>query len=190
VPPSALIEKYMPRFDVRERHEAVVEAEPSRTYAELRALDVNRSLLVRIIFAIRTLPARLSSAPPPPKGQSLLEASLAAGFVLLEETPGEELVAGAVTRPWEPVVNFRTLPGPEFLAFAEPGFTKIAWSIAVAAEGPGRSRAITETRVHATDPVSRRRFRRYWILFGVGIKLIRVLALRLLRKDLRAGREV
>lgn len=71
--------------------------------------------------------------------------TLAIGWTILEEEPGREMVVGAVTQPWEPVVRFRGLPGPEFLEFAEPGFTKIAWSIAARQAEAGVAELATET---------------------------------------------
>ena len=179
-----LANKYMPAFDVREHHEARVAAPAVEAYAALRSFDFSRSFTIRLLFAIRTLPSRLrgqiSGAPRGP----FLEQVLASGWVILEELPGRELVAGAVTRPWEPVVKFRGLPPDQFATFAESGFAKIVWSIAASPVGPSSSIIFTETRVQTTDPASRRRFRVYWLVFGLGIRLIRWLALRMIRRDL------
>jgi hypothetical protein len=104
--------------------------------------------------------------------------------VVFEEQPDRELVARSITQPWKPAVEFRGLPAQEFVAFAEPGFAKIAWSFAV--EPATRGSLVTlETRVLTTDPLSRRRFRLYWLVFSPGIKLVRILILGLLRRDLR-----
>lgn len=186
----ALIDAYLPVFEVRERHEARVRAEPARAYAALRDLDLNRSPVVRALFALRTLPERLQSRGPRlvRAETTFLQTTLSAGWKILEEIPNEELVAGAVTRPWEPVVHFRGMSGDAFRAFSEPGFAKIAWSIAARSAGEGLSLVTTETRVATTDPRSRRRFRRYWLFFGPFIGLIRILALRLLRRELERER--
>ena len=104
--------------------------------------------------------------------------------MLLEEIPHRELVMGSITQPWKPVVKFLGLPAPAFVGFAEPGFAKIAWSIAVEPNQDG-SLVTLETRVLTTDVVARRRFRRYWLIFSPFIKLIRRLILGLLRRDLR-----
>ena len=106
--------------------------------------------------------------------------------MVLDELPGQQLAVGSVTKPWEPVVTFRGLPGPELRAFREPGFVKIGWGIAVRPAGPGSSVLGTETRVLATDDLSRRRFQRYWFFFGSFIGLIRWIALRMARKELGA----
>jgi len=187
-----LIDKYLPTAEFQDHHEARVAAQPDHAYAALRDLDLMKSIVVRTLFAIRTIPSRFrphSSAMLSTKPSSFLRAALDAGMVILEEIAGQELVAGAVTRPWEPVPTFRGLPGPEFIAFAEPGFTKVAWNISVAPAGPGYSLVSTETRVAPTDPASRRRFRRYWFIFSPGIRLIRIIALRQLKRELDIGRE-
>jgi hypothetical protein len=188
-----LIDKYMPSFETREHHETLVPADAARAYAALRALDFTVSPIVRALFAIRTIPERWrnrrSVRPAADRGpRPFLETALSIGWKVLEESPGEELVAGAVTQPWAPVVVFRGMPGAEFLAFAEPGFAKIVWNISSRPAGAGLARIATETRVATTDPASRRKFRRYWLVFGPWIGLIRMIALRRLRRQLERER--
>jgi hypothetical protein len=91
-----LIEKYLPAFDVREYRELCVRAEPERAYAVLRDLRLNRSAMVRALFAIRTLPERLRNrhrhTEGPAGSQPFLQKALQAGWALLEEIPTQELV--------------------------------------------------------------------------------------------------
>jgi hypothetical protein len=181
------LDTYLPSYDVRDRHEGVVAADRDRAYAALRGLDLERSALVRALFFVRTLPERLRGGGRRARPRAFIDSALEQGWVILEEEPGRQLVMAAITQPWEPVVRFRGLPGPEFAAFAETGFAKIAWSIAAVEAGPGRARLSIETRVQTTDPVSRRKFRRYWLVFGAGIRLIRVAGLAEVRRALREG---
>ena len=187
-----LIDKYMASYDVREYHEGRVLADPSTAYAAFRSLDLQRSPIVRALFALRELPShlRLRAAPPPSwrRTQSFLDSALAGGWRILEEAPSQELVAGAVTQPWAAAVTFRGLPGPDFIAFSEPGFTKIAWNIAVRSGEGGLAVVSTETRVAATDSSSLRRFRRYWFVVSPGVRLIRRVALGELRRELLRSR--
>lgn len=181
-----LLDRYLPVWDVGERHELPVAAPAARAYEVLRALDLNRSRVVKALFWLRTVPGRVrggAHAAGPPR-QSLLDEALSAGWVILEEDPGRQLAVGAVTRPWEPVVRFQGLSGPKFRAFDESGNVKIAWGIAVYPVGPDASILATETRVLATDPVSRAKFGGYWFVFGSFIRLIRWIALRMARKEL------
>jgi hypothetical protein len=92
-------------------------------------------------------------------------------------------VLGAVTQPWLADPVFRGVPAEEFPAFAEPGYVKIAWTLAVEPLEAGSSLFRTETRVATTDPSSRERFRRYWSVFSPGILVIRWETLRLVKRD-------
>ena len=187
-----LIDKYMPGFDVQHSAEVRVDTEPGKTYAALRALDLEKSWIVRLLFTLRTLPARVLGKEPAPERSNVqrtfLESALKMGWVILEEVAGQELVAGAVTQPWVANVIFRGLPPDEFVGFDEPGYTKIVWNIAARTCKGGGTIASTETRVLATDAESRRRFRRYWFLFCPGIRLIRRVALAQLRRELLRDR--
>jgi hypothetical protein len=45
-----------------------------------------------------------------------------------------------------------------------------------------------ETRVLATDPASRRKFRLYWCIVSPGVRLLRRVALHLARRELNRAR--
>ena len=111
---------------------------------------------------------------------------------MLAEIPGREIVAGAVTRPWEADVVFHAIPADEFAAFDEPGWVKIAWTLRADPCGARKSVARTETRVVTTDPIAREKFRRYWALVSPGILLIRRISLRIVKREAerRAREEV
>jgi hypothetical protein len=177
-----LLDRFMPTFEVRERHEAKVAAPAEITYAAARALDLGQSGLVRAIFRGREL---LMGSAPAARGPAtdFLTEVLALGWRVLAEEPGRELVMGAVTQPWKADVEFRGVPPEEFAVFAEPGFARIVWTLGVTPRGPESSVFRTETRVATTDPESRRRFRRYWSLLSPGILLIRYESLRLVRRE-------
>jgi hypothetical protein len=155
IPPETamLIEQYLESFDVRDYHELRVAALADTAYAVLRSLDPTRSWIVQALFALRSLPGRLRRLPclSLPAGTFLAQA-LAIGWVVHKEAPGRELVAGAVTQPWRPVVQFRGLPPAEFKRLSSPGFTKIVWAMAARPVTPEVSVLSIETRVLATDP--------------------------------------
>ncbi|HEY6148046.1 MAG TPA: hypothetical protein VIZ69_10125, partial [Thermoanaerobaculia bacterium] len=144
--------------------------------------------IVKALFWLRELPSRFKNRDrlPPPGPRSLLEDALSVGWRVLEEIPGQQLAVGAITRPWEPVVRFRGISGPELRAFRDPGFVKIVWGISVRPAGGAGCILGTETRVIATDERSRRRFGRYWYVFGPFIRLIRRISLRQAKKELEA----
>ena len=176
------VDRYLPRYDIVERHQTRVAAPSGVTYAAAKAADIRQSPLVRGIFRGREIflraPADTARGP-----RSLLEETLGLGWGVLEELPGREIVVGAYTRPWEGSVVFHALPPDRFAAFAEPGWVKIVWTLRADSAGPSASVFRTETRALATDPVSRERFRRYWAVYSPGILLIRSEALRLVKSN-------
>jgi hypothetical protein len=179
---DALLDRFMPSYDVRERHEIVVAASVADTYAAARSLDIRRSGVVRAIFRGREL-LMGSDGGEAHVSQPLVEETLALGWGLLAEVGGRELAMGALTRPWEPDVRFRSLPAEEFAQFGAPGYAKIVWNLAATPLDAGHSLFSTETRVATTDGTSREQFRRYWTVMSPGIVLIRRVSLRLVRSE-------
>ena len=177
-----LLERFMPRYDVVERHRIRVAAPAHVTLEAAKQQDLLRSGVTRAIFAAReTILGASPLEPEPPRG--LLAATQAMGWGVLADVPGREIVMGAVTRPWEANVTFRALPPDEFAAFAEPGFVKIVWTLRADAIDEDTSLFRTETRAVATDAPARFLFRRYWACFSPGIGLVRALSLRPVKRD-------
>ncbi len=179
---DALLDLFMPDYDVVERHHIAVDAPAEATFGASMRMSLDDSPIVRAIFKGREL---ILGAEPDTRfrSKSLVETTQALGWVVLAEVPGHELVMGAVTKPWEPNVVFRGVPSDEFAAFAEPGYVKIVWTLRADAVGPNASIARTETRAVATDGEVRRRFRWYWARFSPGIAVIREMAQRLVKQE-------
>jgi hypothetical protein len=171
-----LLDRFMPIFEVAERHHITVAAPAATTFAAAAEMDLNRSLAVRLIFRAREWVMGSASRQPAPPG-AFLHLVKGIGWGVLAERPGREIVMGAVTQPWLADVVFRPLPPEQFARFNEPGYVKIAWTLRADPAGETRSVFRTETRVVATDPGARRKFRRYWSFASPGIVLIRWLML-------------
>jgi hypothetical protein len=178
-----LLDRFMPTYEVRERHETRVAATADVTFAAARELELNRSPLVRAIFRGRELLMRSARARDTAPPRAFLDEVLSLGWRILAEAPGREIVLGAVTQPWRADVVFRGIPPEEFAAFDEPAYAKIVWTMAVSSLGPGESVFRTETRVVTTDPTARARFRRYWAVLSPGILLIRREMLRMVKRE-------
>ena len=73
------------------------------------------------------------------------------------------------------------LPAGEFTAFHDPGYVKIAWTLRADPVGLHSSIVRTETRVRATDRQASEAFRRYWSYVLPGVRIIRLLLLRLVK---------
>ena len=91
--PGTLIDDVLPEFDFGSRHTRRVAASPADVAraTERYRIDRDSSLPVRLLFRIRGL-----RIPP----GSVREALTGAGFAVLAERPGEEIVAGTTGRFW------------------------------------------------------------------------------------------
>jgi hypothetical protein len=179
---NPLVDRFIPKYEVREVHQTRVEAPADVTFLAAHDLDLRRSTIVRAMFTGRELlmggeHAKREHAP------GFLAEVLSLGWRVLAEEPGQELVIGAVTQPWKADVEFLGLGPEEFATFRQPGYAKVVWTFAVKPVGNKASIFSTETRVVTTDPESRSRFRRYWSIFSPGILLIRYETLRLVRRE-------
>ena len=171
-PNGVLLDRFLPTYEVSERHEARVDAPASLTYEVGKEADPNRSPLVRAIFQARqSLMGGQGEAALPRR--PLLQMTKDLGWGVLAEVPGRVIVMGAFTQPWQAQVRFQALPPDQFAAFHRPGYVKIIWTIEADSVGPSQSIARTQTRVETTDPESSGRFRTYWAKFSPGILLIR-----------------
>jgi len=177
-----LLDHFMPSYEVVERHHTRVDAPAAVTLEVAATMELFQLPLVRAVFRGREL--ILGATPderPQPRG--LLDEVQSLGWGVLAEIPGREIVVGAVTKPWEPNVTFRSIAPAVFAGFAEPDYVKIAWTLRADPIGERQSIFRTETRVVATSPSARARFRRYWAFLSPGIILIRWLSLGPLRAE-------
>ncbi len=176
------IARFIPAPDARERHAVLVRAPADLVFEVAEAFDLQSIRPVRVIFWLREKLLRARPGPPrTPRG--LVDEMTSIGWGVLAREPGRLLVAGAETQPWQADVIFRPIPPERFAAFAEPNRVKIAWTIEAEPLGPDRARLATETRAVATDAGARRKFRRYWRTFGIGIVLIRWFLLPAVRRE-------
>jgi hypothetical protein len=65
------------------------------------------------------------------------------------------------------------LTAAEFRTWAKPGNIKVAANFLIEGSGNGGSRVVTETRIAACDPASRRRRAQYWALIYPGSGMVR-----------------
>lgn len=180
-----LLDRFMPTYEVVERHHIRVAAPAETTFAAACETHLLSSPIARAIF--RTREVMLGSTRDTaerPTGVLALTKSI--GWGVLAEVPGREVVMGAVTQPWEANVTFRALAPDDFAGFKEPGFVKIVWTLRADPVSATESIFRTETRVIATDASARDKFRRYWSLLSPGIIIIRAVMLQPVKQE--AGR--
>ena len=177
-----LLDRFMPVYDIVERHDIRVAAPADVTLSAACEIDMQRSPIIRAIFRAREVILR-SDPDTTARPRGLLAWSKSLGWGVLAETPDREIVMGAVTQPWKANVLFRPLSPDAFTTFNEPGFVKIAWTLRADATGATESVFRTETRAVATDVMARTRFRRYWSLLSPGIIVIRRMMLQPLKAE-------
>lgn len=175
-----LIDRFIPRGEVRERCETVVAAPADLVFEVAAETDLRSIPLVAAIFRLREI--LLRATPLPRRARGLVAETLALGWGRLAERPKRELVMGAVTQPWVANVVFRAVAPEGFAAFAEPELVKIAWTLEAEPIDAAHTRLATETRAVPTDESARRKFRRYWRFAGLFIVTIRWLALPVMRR--------
>ena len=178
---DALLDRFMPAYEVSDHHAIAIAATPAGAMSAAKEAQLDRSRIVRAIFRGRELILR-ARPDPTVRPRGLVDLMMALGWGVLANT-AEEIVFGAVTRPWDANPAFRAVPPDDFATFAEPGYVKIAWTLRADAAGDGGARFSTQTRAIATDPASRAKFRRYWAVLSPGIKLIRRAMLRSIKAD-------
>jgi len=177
-----LLDRFMPVYDVVERHRIFVAAPAATVLAAAQEQDLMQSPFARVIFRAREL-ALGATSDDQVRPHGLLAFTQSLGWVVLAEEPGREVVVGAVTRPWEANVVFRSVTPDRFAAYNDPGNVKIAWTLRARPVGDNATMFLTETRAVATDPDAQRKFRSYWAFASPGIAAIRWLSLLPLRKD-------
>ncbi len=98
------LDDLLPHADVRLRHQLVVAAPPDRVWQALKATTLREMPLVWLLFALRSLAARptRSRGLPSALDEPLFTQMAAAGFALLAEDPGRELVVGRIGQVWKP----------------------------------------------------------------------------------------
>ena len=175
------IDEFLPRYDTAERHQITVHAPPDRAYAAVKSIDLLRIPVVAGLLALRGIP-RIFSGDLPLSRRLGFDQLVEAGFVVLDEIPGEEIVLGLVGQFWRPTAAFRRIAAEEFVPFDEAGYAKAAQNFAVESHG-STSTLITETRVQFTDDDARRQFSRYWRFVGPFSGLIRTQILRRVQRE-------
>ena len=95
-----LLDRFMPAYEIAERHHVRVAAPTAVTLDAAREVDLQASLVVRTIIRAREL--MLGATPDErrrPRG--LLAEVQSLGWGVLAEMPGREVVVGAATKPWQ-----------------------------------------------------------------------------------------
>jgi hypothetical protein len=173
--PESLLDHLLPRFDVRQVHEAWMPAPADVVYSAVKEVTGREVRVLMPLEFLRGLPGFLIGRRPfRPDSSAPLLTGFTVGAVPLAESPPKEVVAGAVGRFWRTVGNEAASIGTraDFVFFSEPGYAKAAIAFTVSPEREG-TRVKTETRVVGTSAEATRLLRRYWLLIRPASDAIR-----------------
>ena len=178
---DSLLDRFIPDPEVVEHHQIAVEAPADLVMATAKEMQMLDSPIIRAIIRMREIAmgGQHDEREHPAK---LLDQMQSIGWVILSEKAGREIVLGCVTQPWLANPIFRSVPASEYLAFAEPGYVKIAWTLRADPIDAQHAMFHTETRVATTDAAARERFKNYWSFVQPGVELIRMAMLRPLKR--------
>ena len=119
---------FLPEPEVEGRVAVWIAAPPTAVMAVLRSLELQKLPAIRALFALRARLMGGGTARRPAGEGPFVVRMQQLGWRLLSEDPERYVVFGTVTESWKADVAFRPLAPAGFVAFAEPGYVKIAWT--------------------------------------------------------------
>ena len=175
-----LIDSFAPNPDALETHSISINASSHIVYQELWNADLGGAFIIKALLALRSLPEIVSHPRRSSRrGRRItLQTLIDAGFGVLTEEAGREIVLGVTGRFWRPTGNLSPFHREDFDRPVRRGFACAVWNFSVREDEPGRTILSTETRIVCGDNQSRRKFRVYWFLVRPFSGLIRRLMLR------------
>lgn len=182
-------EEFLLDYHFAERREIEIFATPERIFQQILKLDFRRSWVVRTLFALRSLPGIFNGRDPSRQSLGLtMEGLLRSGFILLAQTPNQEIVLGLVGRFWTACGDIQKLDAGNFRNFNQPGFAKAVWNFSLR-QTADNVILRTETRVKCLDEMSRQKFARYWKLVRPFSGWVRNEALRIIKSEAEKTKE-
>lgn len=169
------IQYYLPNSRHTEINRIYVLAKPAQAWEAVRHFDAGAIPWIRLLFDIRTLPGRILGRHEMVDDRRIGIDQIAAnakGFMIVHETPGKDVVVGAIGKFWQLDIPFASVKPGEFVSFEEPGWGKLAWAIVVEPYMDGSTISL-ELRTTATDDQSWKKLKHYYRFIGLGSRPIR-----------------
>ena len=161
------LDDVVPEPDHATRQARVIDAPPAVVWEELHRLRLVSLPVTFVLGGLRALPVLLAG-----KGR---DGGLDRTFLdavpvpVLSSQPPRAVVFGGVLQAWMLTGGEQSpeLDAAGVREFAEPGWVKVAMDFRLTPT-LGGTRLSSETRIMATDPRTRRRFDRYWLVVRPG----------------------
>jgi hypothetical protein len=190
--PRTQLDQFAPVYQFSEFHSIRIMAPKEQVYRALTLVTADEIALFRTLTWLRRFgrPGPESILNPPPH-LPVLDVAARTSFLVLAEEPDREIVLGtlvAAPRGWRPSGK----PTPDgfkalIVTTNTPGFASATMNFRIEDSGPTACTLTTETRVYATDAVTRRRFAGYWRMIYPGSALIRRMWLRAIARRAESG---
>jgi hypothetical protein len=166
------LDDVVPEFDHVTRQARVIDARRSVVWEELQRLKLTSLPVSLVLSTVRALPVLLAG-----KGR---DGGLNRTFLdvvpipVLSSEPPAAVVFGGVLQAWRLTGGDRPpeLDAAGVREWSEPGWVKVGMDFRLT-PAVGGTHLSSETRIAATDPRTRRRFDRYWLVVGPGSSAIR-----------------
>ncbi len=165
-----LLDAVMPEYQFGERHSARVHARPEQVMQAVRQSTFGDMRSLPTLLRIRAAAFRIHDTGYSLLDKRVVDAFSESGYALGGGEREIVMCGGANLRAKRPL-EVHTLQ--ECAAFQEQGAVKMAFDFNVKDAGGGWSTISTETRVLATDDLTRRGMGRYWRLIVPGSGLLR-----------------
>jgi hypothetical protein len=181
--PTAKLDDWMPRWQIRERAIIAVSAPPEKVFAAIHAVRADEIFLFRTLIAIRqcgqTGPESIMNAP---EQKPILDVATQTTFVLLaEESPRELVIGTVVAAPPKARASGRLTP-ELFQKKLQAGVALATMNFLVTPDDHGGSTIATETRIYANNRSALRRCAIYWRVIHPGSDIIRRMWLRAIKR--------
>jgi hypothetical protein len=177
--PVTALDTFAPEYQFFEHHAIPIRATPAQVYNALKSVTAAEIPLYQELAWVRRGGKTTSeNILNPPDHVPLFTVATRTSFITLADEPGREYVMGTVVIA-PPGVRLALGSSPDsFKDLTQPGFAKATIGFRIEPYKPGWSILRTETRVAATDYVSRATFARYWRVIAPGSAFIRKMWLR------------
>ncbi len=181
----ALIDEFLPDCDFRAAYEISINAPAAMVYKRVLISDFSASWIVRLLMYLRTGERILRDQST----DDLRQRFQGSGFLILGETPGEEVVIDVAGKFWRPDGGrVLDLSAGDFVGFSRPGQAKVAMNFRIRPETPDCNVLSTETRIQCCDLAAWWKFRLYWALAGRFSGVIRKAILKQVKAEAEAER--
>lgn len=156
------IDEFLPTHDFAARYDIRISAPPATVYRCLLRSDFNQVWIVRFLISLRS--GRWIH--PNHEPTDLHERLQGTGFVILSESPNQEIVIGVAGRFWRPNGGRHPdLEPGDFTRFSRAGYAKAVWNFLLQPATDGTILS-TETRIQCLGRGARWKFRLYWTVIS------------------------